>query len=188
MNERKGDDDGRRFRVPIDPDRLEATLEAVREQLGKAASAAGERVDHARHLKVRLSFNGKPLGPDMPLALLLAGEGLMLLTMGPIRFLVGNLGLKAFLDIEVLHKADELVDEGRELFSQGEPEKAEGKYRAALHLRPDDPSALYHLGVLCRVSGRRDEAERLWHKAAAGPEGHPAVELAAKALERAQKG
>jgi Flp pilus assembly protein TadD len=95
-----------------------------------------------------------------------------------------NLGARAILDVEFVHEADELVQEGLELYLEGEIEEAEAKYRAALDRRPDDASALYNLGTLLRVAGRKDEALATLRKAAMGPEGHPDVKRASEAIDK----
>jgi tetratricopeptide (TPR) repeat protein len=124
------------------------------------------------------------VGPDIPLAVFLAGEGVAFWLMSPLGVLLANLGAKAVLDVEFIHVADELVQEGLALYLDGEIEEAEAKYRQALKRRPDDPSALYNLGTLLRVSGRGEEALRVLRKAAMGSEGHPDVIRAAEAVER----
>jgi tetratricopeptide (TPR) repeat protein len=135
---------------------------------------------------VRLSYKGRAIAPDLPLAVFLAGEGVAFWLFSPLAALLVNLGAKAVLDVEFVHEADELVQEGLQLYLQGEAEAAEKKYREALDRRPDDPSALYNLGTLLRVSGRREEALQALRRAAMGPEGHPDVKRAAEAVEKLQ--
>lgn len=165
------------FRVEIDPERIDDTLKQIRDRVRESFQAS-------RYTKVRLSYKGKPIVPDIPLAVFLATEGVTFWLISPLPALLVNLGAKAFLDVEFVHEADELVQEGLSLYMDGELEAAEQKYRAALKKRPDDPTALYNLGTLLRVSGRREEAERTLRQAAMGPEGHPDVVRAAEALER----
>jgi len=139
-----------RLRVPLDPAELEATLRGLPERLRRL-------VDDGRYSKVRVKFRGKQLLPDLPLGGVLAGELLAGLAL-PIGALLVNIGAGAFLDIELLHEADGMVAAGQVKLADGEVEEAEALYRGALKLRPDDANALFHLGVLLRVSGRRDEA------------------------------
>jgi tetratricopeptide (TPR) repeat protein len=139
-----------RLRVPLDPTELEATLRGLPERLRRL-------VDDGRYSKVRVKFRGKQLLPDLPLGGVLAGELLAGLAL-PIGALLVNIGAGAFLDIELLHAADGMVAAGQVKLAEGEVEEAEALYRGALKLRPDDANALFHLGVLLRVSGRRDEA------------------------------
>ncbi|MFK7930648.1 MAG: tetratricopeptide repeat protein, partial [Myxococcota bacterium] len=91
---------------------------------------------------------------------------------------------RAVLDVEFVHEADELVQKGLQHYLDGEVEQAEKAYRKALRKRPDDPSALYNLGTLLRVSGRAEEARVQLRRAAMGPEAHPDVKRASEALGR----
>jgi tetratricopeptide (TPR) repeat protein len=165
------------FKLEIDPDRIEDSLKKLSDRL-RGSFVAG------RYTKVRLSFRGKALGPDIPLAVFLAGEGVAFWLMSPLAAVLVNLGAKAILDVEFVHEADELVQEGLALYLEGEIDAAERKYREALDRRADDPAALYNLGTLLRVSGRKDEALVVLRKAAMGPEGHPDVKRAAEAVEK----
>lgn len=165
------------FRVEIDPENIDAAVKKLRERVEGTFQAG-------RYTKVRLSFKGKPIGPDIPLALFLAGEGAAFWLVSPLGALLVNLGAKAFLDVEFVHEADELVQEGLAMYLDGELEGAEAKYREALKRRPEDPAALYNLGTLLRVSGRKEEAITVLRKAAMGPEGHPDVVRASEAVEK----
>ncbi len=171
----KGFADG--FRLEIDPEKIEETLKSLRDQVRESFTAG-------RYTKVRLSYRGKQVGPDLPLAVFLAGEGVAFFMMSPLAALLVNLGAKAVLDVEFLHEADELVQEGLAHYLDGELEEAEACYRRALDRRPEDAAALYNLGTLLRVTGRKDEALGVLRKAAMGPEGHPDVVRAAEAVEK----
>ncbi|MEQ1568290.1 MAG: tetratricopeptide repeat protein [Myxococcota bacterium] len=169
------------FKFEIDPERIEETLRRLRDRL-RGSFVAG------RYTKVRLSYRGKVLGPEIPLAVFLAGEGVAFWLLSPIAALLVNLGAKAILDVEFVHEADELVQDGLALYLEGEIEAAERKYREALDRRPDDVAALYNLGTLLRVSGRKEEALVILRRAAMGPEGHPDVKRAAEAVEKLSAG
>lgn len=158
------------------------------ESLRQLRTRVQETLVAGRYTKVRLSFRGKPIGPDIPLAVFLAGEGLAFFTMPIFAALLVNVGARAILEVEFLHEAEELVHQGRQLYLDGEIEAAERKYREALDRRPDDPAALFALGTLLRVSGRREEALVALRKAAMGPEGHPDVRRAAEALHKLESG
>lgn len=178
MSEDESDKSGPRgFSFEFDRDRIEESLRQLRDRVQDSLVSG-------RYTKVRLSFRGKPVGPDIPLGVFLAGEGLAFFSMPLVAALLMNLGAKAILDVEFLHEADELVQQGQELYMQGELEAAERKYREALDRRPDDVSALYALGTLLRVSNRREEALVTLRKAAMGPAGHPDTRRAAEALDR----
>jgi tetratricopeptide (TPR) repeat protein len=164
----------------IDPEQIDESLRKLRDQLKKL-------YDQGRYTRVRFKWKGKPLGPDVPMAALVAGEAVSLMLAGPLRLLVFNLGVKTFLEVEFLHEASERVHEGQELFADGEVDAAEAKYREALSMKEDDTSALYNLGVLLRVTGRRDDAIAMFEKAAKD-EGHPDAAKAKEALEKMQRG
>lgn len=164
------------FRLEIDPDKVDESLRDLRERL-RASFQEG------RHTKVRISYKGKPIGPDIPLAIFLTGQGIAF-WFSAIPALLVNLGAKAVLDIAFIHEADELVQQGLSHWVDGEADEAEACYRRALDRRPDDPSALFNLGTLLRVTGRKEEAERHFRRAAMGPEGHPDVRRAAEALAK----
>jgi tetratricopeptide (TPR) repeat protein len=182
LNDDRDDDNNNPFegfRIEIDPEKVEQTMRDLRERVES-------RVREGRYTKVRLSYKGKAMGPDIPLGVLLAGEGIAFWLMSPIAALLVNLGAKAILDVEFIHEADQLVSEGVELYLAGDVEEAEAKYREALGRRDDDPSAMYNLGVLLRVTGRKEEAMSVLRQAAMGTEGHPDVIKSAELLDRMQ--
>jgi Flp pilus assembly protein TadD len=74
-----------------------------------------------------------------------------------------------------------------DLFQRGEVDLAEAKYREALAMNPDETAAHYHLGILLRVTGRRDEAIDSLERAARD-KGHPDATRAEDALERMRRG
>lgn len=168
------------FRWEIDPKAIEASLRALRERIRAL-------VDQGRYTKVRFSYKGRQLLPDLPLGGVVAAEGLSLALLGPLQVLLMNLGVKAFIEVELVHEASERVREGEDLLAAGEVDAAEQKYREALAMKPDDGAALYRLGVLLRVTGRRDEAIAAFEKVAAMTE-HADAPRAAEALERMRRG
>lgn len=168
------------FRWEFDPNAMEESARQLMERLRKL-------VDQGRYTKVRLKYKGRTITPDIPLATLLAVEGLSLIFTGPLQVLFVNLGVKAFVDVELVHDLSEKVQEGKELFEQGEVDAAEEKYREALAIRPDDPNGNYALGVLLRVTGRRDEAIACFEKVVAHAD-HPDAAKAQEALDKMKRG
>ncbi|MFN7143822.1 MAG: tetratricopeptide repeat protein [Myxococcota bacterium] len=168
------------FRWEIDPDAIDESIKQLRERLKKL-------FDQGRYTKVRFLYKGKPLLPDVPLAAVVAAEGLSLALAGPLRLLLVNFGVKSFIEVQFIHEATERVAEGQDLFAAGEVDAAEAKYREALAMKPDDTAALYHLGVLLRVTGRKDEAVDVLTRAAKSPES-PEGMKAAEALDRMKRG
>ncbi len=172
------------FRIEVDPTKVDEVTKAIRARLDELRERVKTGVDQGRYTKVRIAYKGKPIGPDLPLGAVLAGEGVALWILGPMWAILSNLGARAVLEVQLLHESDELVAKGNEAYMAGETEVAEMAYRDALSRRRDDPAALYHLGVLLRVTGRNDEALTMLRKAAMGPEGHPEVVRAAEMLQR----
>ena len=165
-----------RIAVELDPERMDQSLKALTEKLKHYA-------DQGRYTRVRIKYKGKPIIPDIPLFALIAAEAATIWWAGPLRILVVNLGVKTFVDIELVHAAGEKVQEGQTMFLDGEVEKAEALYREALRIKPGDPAALFHLGVLLKVTGKRDKAKECF-AAAAKAEDHPDAERAQQALEK----
>jgi tetratricopeptide (TPR) repeat protein len=150
------------IRIEIDPKEMDKSIKNIQEQVKKVAT-------DGRYTKVRVKYTGKQLGPDIPLGIFLAAEAATFWYAGLIRALVVNLGARSFIDIEFVHEGTEKVSEGRDLYADGEIEAAEECYREALRIRPDDPYAHYHLGVLLRVSGRKEDAKEHLQTAADTP-------------------
>ncbi len=160
----------------------------------------GEKIrglyDQGRYTKVRLKYKGKQIGPDIPMGLVLAGELATAIWAGPLRVVVVNLGIKAIIDIELVHEASNKVREGLDYYGDGEVELAEQKYREALKMKPGDTGALYNLGVVLRVTGRKDEAKESFLSAAEDgdiavrvrtEEEHPDGKRAREALGRMER-
>lgn len=162
------------FRINLDPDNVEQTLQELSNRLNK-------QLARHRHSKVRLSYKGRPILEDLPIAVFLAGEAASFWWLGPLRVLLVNFGLRSFLDVELVNEADEHIAAGNAFYLDGEVEDAEQSYRRALVVRSGDPSALYHLGVLLRVTGRKDEAIDAFERSANWGE-HPDAEKASQLL------
>lgn len=168
------------FEMEFDPKQVDETLKALTVRIR-------QMVDQGRYTKVRLKYKGKALLPDVPLTVFLATEAMTLWYAGVLRALLVNFGARAIIEVEFIHDADEKVAEGIEMYMAGEVDAAEAKYREALRMKNDDGAALYHLGVLLRVTGRRDEALECFSQVAE-MEGHPDAERAADALSRLRRG
>lgn len=168
-----------RFRWEFDPEQVQASLDGLRDRLRGL-------VEQGRYTRVRISYKGRPLIADLPVATLLAAETLTLPLAGPLWLLIVNLGVKAFLEVEFIHESDEKVREGVELFTDGEVDAAEARYREAIRMKPGHPLAHYHLGVLLRVTGRREEALAAFEQALQG-DGEEAKK-AAEAIEKMRRG
>jgi len=168
------------FEVEFDPKQIDESMRALTVRVR-------QMVDQGRYTKVRLKYKEKALLPDIPLTVFLATEALTLWYAGVLRALLVNLGARAIIEVEFIHDAEEKVAEGVELYMAGEVDAAEEKYREALQMKNDDGAALYHLGVLLRVTGRRDEAIQCFEKVAAMKD-HTEAERASDALSRLKRG
>ncbi len=165
-----------RIKVELDPERMDQSLKVLTDKLRHYA-------EQGRYTRVRIKYKGKPIIPDIPLFALIAVEAATLWWAGPLRVLVVNLGVKTFVELELVHAAGEKVQEGQALFLDGEVEQAEALYREALRIKPGDPSALYHLGVLLKVTGSKDKAKECFELAAKAGD-HPDAQRAQQALDK----
>jgi tetratricopeptide (TPR) repeat protein len=168
------------FDFQLDPEQIEESLREIGERLRRLVE------DH-RYSKVRLSRKGKPLLPDIPLGAFIAGEAASFWLAGPLRLLLVNLGLGTLITVELVNESDEKVAEGRLHFMDGELEEAESIYREALRMKPSNPSAMYALAVVLRITGRLDEARARLIEASA-VEGHPDAAKAKALLEKIGRG
>jgi tetratricopeptide (TPR) repeat protein len=139
------------FRVEVDPTDLENSLRELQEKIRQVAN-------EGRYTKVRISYKGAPLCPDIPIGVLVAAEMAGLVFLGPLRAIMLTLNANAFLDIQLIHESSELVKQGQEHYGNGDIELAEQCYLEALQIRSQDMEAHYHLGVLYRVQGKSGEA------------------------------
>lgn len=168
------------FKLEVDPEQVDEAVRNLTEQVRRL-------VDQGRYTKVRILWKGKPLMRDIPLGVFVATEAVTFWYAGLLRALVVNLGARTVLEIKFIHDAEEKVAEGVALYMDGEVEAAEKLYREALRMKADDSAALYNLGILLRVTGRRAEALSCLEKAAADPE-FPDNAKAAEAVEKMKRG
>ena len=184
MSEEKGQ---RQFKNPFEGFRLEVDPDAVDESVRNLTKKVRELVDQGRYTKVRISYKGKPLLRDIPMGVFLATEAVTFWWAGILSALVVNLGARTIIDVEFIHDAEGRVKEGQEAWMAGDVDLAEERYREALRMKPDHSGALYHLGILLRVTGHRDEALECLERAAAD-EGFEDREKARKAVEKMKRG
>src|SRR5215831_4447126 len=87
--------------LPIDvqPGRIDEALRKVTETLRQWANAG-------RYTKVRFKFRGKPLLPDLPLAAVVAAEGLTFYWTGILRALLVNVAGRSVLDVELVNDSE----------------------------------------------------------------------------------
>ena len=168
-----------KIQVELDPERIEKSIGSLQEKVRRLTN-------DGLYTKVRIKFRDRVIVPEVPLGVFLAAEAATFWYAGIIRALAVNLGMRTFIEVEFIHQSTEKVAEGRKAYEDGEVDQAEKLYREALDMRPDDPVACYHLGVLLRVTGRRSEALRCFEIASAQPS--DVQEKAKTILEKMQRG
>jgi tetratricopeptide (TPR) repeat protein len=141
----------RLLNIEVDPDRMEESFEELKNQVKKVA-------DEGKYTKVRLKYQGKQVGPEIPLSLFVAAEIFTGFYGGVLKMIIINLGVRSVLEVEFIHAATEILEKGKQFYAEGELDLAEAQYRKAMEMREGDPYAHFHLGVLLRVSGQKEEA------------------------------
>jgi tetratricopeptide (TPR) repeat protein len=153
--------------LPIDlqPGRIEEALKKVTETLRHWANTG-------RYTKVRFKFRGKPLLPDLPLAAVVAAEGLTFYWTGILRALLVNVAGRSVLDVELVNDAEHHVQKGKEELLAGEVDRAIAEFRYAIAKQRDNASAHLNLGVALKLKGDKAGAKAALEKARAlDPEG-----------------
>jgi tetratricopeptide (TPR) repeat protein len=162
--------------LPIDvqPGRVDEALRKVTETLRQWANAG-------RYTKVRFKFRGKPLLPDLPLAAVVAAEGLTFYWTGILRALLVNVAGRSVLDVELVNDSEGHVQKGKEELLSGEVDRAIAEFRSALAKQHDNPRAHLNLGIALKLKGDRSGARAALEKARTidpdGPVGKEAERL-----------
>ena len=140
------------FNVEMDPDNLEQTIKDLQSRIRQLAN-------DGKYTKVRITYKGNQLVPDVPIGIFLAAEMAGFMMIGPLRAVLLTLGANVFVNVELIHESFERVKEGLSFYQNGDVELAERCYREALTMRPNDVAAHFHLGVLYRVQGKTTESK-----------------------------
>jgi tetratricopeptide (TPR) repeat protein len=160
----------------IDPKRVEESLKKLQEEVVHWANKG-------RYTKVRFKFRGKQLLPDLPLAAVVAAEGLSFYWGGILRVLVANVVGRSVFQVELVNDADKRVQAGREALLSGDVDQALVLFREALAMDRDNPAAHLNVGVALKLKGEREAALAAFEKARErdpeGPIGAEAERLAA---------
>lgn len=176
-DEKPSPDEGRTFSFEFDASSLEASFAALRDQLVVLAKKG-------RYTKVRFKFRGKPLLPDIPLAAVVAVEGLTFYWAGLLRVLVFHLAGGAVLDVELVNDSARELARGKEALLAGEAEEALAAFHVALDMDPDNPEVHLNVGVASKLLGQLDEARAAFERCLAlAPQGPHAAE-AERALRK----
>ncbi|WP_375756237.1 tetratricopeptide repeat protein [Corallococcus exercitus] len=160
-----GEPQGRVLPFEIDPAQLEAGFKKLRGELV-------HWTNKGRYTKVRFKFRGKQLLPDLPLAAVVAAEGLSFYWGGILRVLVANVVGKSVFEVELVNDADKRVQAGREALLSGDVDQALTLFREALAMDRDNASAHLNVGVALKLRGDREGALAAFETAKAkDPEG-----------------
>jgi tetratricopeptide (TPR) repeat protein len=163
--------------VDVEPGRIEEMLQKLRTEVGALANKG-------RYTRVRFKFRGKQLLPDLPLAAVIAAEGLTFYWTGILRALLVNVAGRSVLSVELVNDSGRFVQAGKEELLAGDVDKAIEAFRTALRMERDNPRAHLHLGAALRLKGNHDEARDALQRARAldprGEVGREAAELLRK--------
>jgi len=149
----------------IDPKRVEEGLKKLQGELVHWANKG-------RYTKVRFKFRGKQLLPDLPIAAVVAAEGLSFYWGGILRVLIANVVGKSVFQVEFVNDADKRVQAGKEALLSGDMDQALTLFREALEMDRDNAAAHLNIGVALKLKGDREGALAAFEKAKAqDPEG-----------------
>jgi len=132
--------------VDVEPGRIEEMLSKLRSELGALANKG-------RYTRVRFKFRGKQLLPDLPLAAVIAAEGLTFYWAGILRALLVNVAGKSVLSVELVNDSARYVEAGKAELVAGEVDRAIAAFRTALRMERDNPRAHLHLSAALRLKG-----------------------------------
>ncbi|QRN96226.1 tetratricopeptide repeat protein [Archangium violaceum] len=166
---------GRALPFEIDPKRVEESLRKMREELVHWANKG-------RYTKVRFKFRGKQLLPDLPIAAVVAAEGLTFYWGGILRALIVTVAGGSLLQVEFVNDADKRVQAGKEALLAGDLDDALAHFREALAMDRDNVGAHLNVGVALKLRGDREGALAAFERAKSldpeGPLGAEAERLA----------
>ncbi|MFZ5468109.1 MAG: tetratricopeptide repeat protein [Myxococcota bacterium] len=156
---------GRALPIEVDPRRVEEAVAKIKDELVHWANKG-------RFTKVRFKFRGKQLLPDIPLAAVVAAEGLTFYWGGILRALLFNLAGKTVLDVELVNDSEKRIQKGKEAILSGEVEAALALFREAAAMDRDNPAAHLNLGVALKLKGELSAAREAMERAKSlDPEG-----------------
>jgi tetratricopeptide (TPR) repeat protein len=144
--------------VDVEPGRIEEMLQKLRTELGALANKG-------RYTRVRFKFRGKQLLPDLPLAAVIAAEGLTFYWTGILRTLLVNVAGKSVLSVELVNDSGRFVQAGKDELLAGDVDSAIEAFQKALRMERDNPRAYLHLGAALRLKGKDTEAKKALERA-----------------------
>ncbi|WP_163989610.1 tetratricopeptide repeat protein [Pyxidicoccus caerfyrddinensis] len=149
---------GRVLPFEIDPKRME---EGLRKLQGEMVHWANK----GRYTRVRFKFRGKQLLPDLPLAAVVAAEGLTFYWGGILRMLIANVVGGSVFQVELVNDAEKRVQAGKEALLSGDVDQALVLFREAVSMDRDLASAHLNVGVALKLKGDREGALEAFEKA-----------------------
>lgn len=161
--------------IEVDPAKVEETL-------GKLKDEVVHWAKKGRYTQVRFKFRGKPVLPDIPLAALVAVEGVTFYWGGLLRMLIFNLAGKAVLDVELVNESEKVVQKGKEKLLSGDLLEATALFEKAARMDRDNPHAHLNLGIAHKLAGRTADARAALEKARALAQDGPLAQEAARLL------
>lgn len=135
----------------IDPDAIEASLERLRENVVAWAKKG-------RYTKVRFKFRGKQLLPDIPLAAVVAAEGLTFYWTGILRALIFNVVGRNVIDVELVNDAEGKIALGKEKLLVGELDEALALFLEAREMDAKSATVQLNCGIAFKLKGQKDDA------------------------------
>ena len=135
----------------IDPDAIEASLERLRENVVPWARKG-------RYTKVRFKFRGKQLLPDIPLAAVVAAEGLTFYWTGILRALIFNVVGRNVIDVELVNDAEGRIALGKEKLLVGELDEALALFLEAREMDARSATVQLNCGIAFKLKGQKDDA------------------------------
>jgi tetratricopeptide (TPR) repeat protein len=167
---------GQTLPFEIDPKAVEASLAKLRDQVVVWAKKG-------RYTKVRFKFRGKQMLPDIPLAAVVAVEGMTFYWTGLLRALVFTLAGNTILDVELVNDSAKKIQAGKEQLLSGELDGALALFKEALAMDEENPAVHLNLGVALKLKGDPSGARAALEKAVSldekGPIGAEAERLLA---------
>jgi tetratricopeptide (TPR) repeat protein len=162
--------------IELDTGPLEEVVEKIRSEVLHWANKG-------RYTKVRFKFRGRQLLPDIPLAAIVAAEGLSFYWAGLLRALVVNVAGGALIDVELVNDSEKVIARGREALLSGDVPSALQHFRKAIEMDRDSANAWLNLGIALKLKGDVESARQALEKARAMALRGPTAEEAERILE-----
>lgn len=151
--------------------------------LEKIRSEVVRWTNKGRYTKVRFKFRGRQLLPDIPLAAIVAAEGLSFYWAGLLRALAVNVAGGALIEVELVNDSEKVIARGREALLSGDVANALQHFRRATEMDGDSAKAWMNLGVALKLGGDTAGAREALEKARLLAGKGPVAEEAERVLQ-----